>query len=93
MRSHRYEHVHVAIRLDGHLDYRWSDWFAGLALVHEPDGTTTLRGTVTDQAQLHGILAQVRDLGATLISVIPLDEHGPTDGDPSGPSEAPPAQP
>jgi hypothetical protein len=27
--------------------------------------TTTLRGIVTDQAELHGLLAKVRDLGAT----------------------------
>ena len=31
--------------------------------------TTTLRGAVADQAELHGLLAKVRDLGATLISV------------------------
>ncbi len=57
------------IHLDGHLDQRWSTWFDGLAVIHEADGTTTLRGAVTDQAELHGLLAKVRDLGATLISV------------------------
>ena len=40
---------------------------------HEDDGTTTLRGAVTDQAELHGLLAKVRDLGATLISVTPQE--------------------
>ena len=59
------------IHLDGHLDQRWSTWFDGLAVIHEADGTTTLRGAVTDQAELHGLLAKVRDLGATLISVTP----------------------
>ena len=57
------------IRLEGHLDEHWSTWFDGLTLRHEDDGTTTLRGTVTDQAELHGLLAKVRDLGATLLSV------------------------
>jgi hypothetical protein len=57
------------IRIVGHLDERWSAWFGGLALVREDDGTTTLRGPVADQADLHGLLAKVRDLGATLISV------------------------
>lgn len=63
----------VEIRIEGHLDQHWSAWFGALTLTHEPDGTTTLRGTVTDQAQLHGVLAQIRDLGATLISLTPLD--------------------
>ena len=60
------------LRIKGHLDERWSTWFYGLAIVHEGDGTTTLRGVVTDQAELHGLLARVRDLGATLISVTPI---------------------
>jgi len=57
------------LRLEGHLDEHWSTWFDGLTLRHESDGTTTLRGSVTDQAELHGLLAKVRDLGATLVSV------------------------
>jgi hypothetical protein len=57
------------LRIEGHLDDHWSTWFDGLTLTREDDGTTTLRGVVTDQAELHGLLAKVRDLGATLISV------------------------
>jgi hypothetical protein len=64
--------AHYEIRVAGHLDHRWSAWFVGLAIVHEDDGTTILRGAVTDQAELHGLLAKVRDLGATLISVTPI---------------------
>lgn len=63
------------VRVEGHLDRRWSSWFDGLALTHEPDGTTTLRGHVTDQARLHGLLDKVRDLGATLLSVTTLDRR------------------
>lgn len=33
------------------------------------DGTTLLAGSVVDQAALHGVLARIRDLGLTLISV------------------------
>lgn len=61
--------VRYELRVEGHLDERWSAWFDGMALVHEDDGTTSLRGSVADQAALHGHLARVRDLGATLISV------------------------
>jgi hypothetical protein len=53
----------------GHLDEHWSTWFGGLTLIREDDGTTTLRGAVIDQAELHGLLAKVRDLGAPLLSV------------------------
>ena len=61
------------LRIDGHLDEHWSAWFGGLVLTHADDGTTTLRGPVTDQAELHGLLAKVRDLGATLLSVKTID--------------------
>ena len=57
------------LRIAGHLDRQWSSWFGGLELTHEDDGTTSLRGVVADQAELHGLLAKVRDLGTNLISV------------------------
>ena len=60
---------HYELRLDGHLDEHWFTWFDGLTLVRENDGTTTLHGVVVDQAELHGLLAKVRDIGATLISI------------------------
>ena len=72
--------MRYAIRIDGHLDEHWSTWFGGLAITHEDDGTTTLRGDVADQSELHGLLAKVRDLGAHLISVTPIsaaDDVGP----------------
>lgn len=61
------------LRIAGHLDERWSAWFGGLTLTHTDEGTTILRGPVTDQAELHGLLAKVRDLGATLLSVQAID--------------------
>ena len=61
------------IRLKGHLDARWSDWFDGLSFTHASDGTTVIHGLVADQAALHGLLAKVRDLGLPLVSVIHID--------------------
>jgi hypothetical protein len=61
------------IRVKGHLDARWASWFDGLALTHERDGTTVLRGPVADQAALHGLLSRVRDLGLPLVSVAEID--------------------
>lgn len=61
------------LRVAGLLDQHWSPSFGGFILTHEEGGTTTLSGTVTDQAQLHGLLARIRDLGVTLISVAVID--------------------
>ena len=58
------------IRLKGHLDYQWTEWFGGLTLTLEDNGETLLTGPVIDQAALHGLLRKVRDLGMPLISVI-----------------------
>jgi hypothetical protein len=58
------------IRLKGHLSARWTDWFDGLSLTQESDGTTVIRGWVVDQAALHGLLSKVRDLGLPLIAVV-----------------------
>jgi hypothetical protein len=65
------------LRIQGHLDQHWSSWFGGLTLTLEPDGTTTLRGPVTDQSELHGLLTKIRDLGVALISVTPIDPAQP----------------
>lgn len=65
--------ISYQIRVLGHLDPHWSTWFTGLTLTQEDDGTTSLSGVVTDQAELHGLLAKVRDIGATLLSVTPVD--------------------
>jgi GTPase len=61
--------THYELRVEGHLDEHWSAWFGGLTLNREDDGTTTLRGVVIDQAELHGLLAKIRDLGTPLLSV------------------------
>jgi hypothetical protein len=63
------EPARYRLRVAGRIDDRWAAWFGGLTLTHDSDGTTSLTGQVRDQAELHGLLAKVRDLGVTLISV------------------------
>ena len=70
--------THYQIRLQGHLDTRWSDWFDGLALSHEADGTTLLSGPVIDQSALHGLLLKIRDLGVPLVSINPDCSRDPS---------------
>src|SRR5689334_22845387 len=60
------------IRVRGHLGSHPAPWFDGLELVDEDDGTTVIRGSVVDQAALHGLLTRFRDLGIPLVSLTEL---------------------
>ncbi|MGA9748624.1 MAG: GNAT family protein [Nocardioides sp.] len=57
------------VRVAGHLDDHWSDWLGGFTIARHPNGTSTLTGTAADQAQLHGVLAGLRDVGAELLDL------------------------
>ena len=64
------------IRIKGHLDKQWADWFNGLTITREENGDTLLTGPIIDQAALHGLLRKVRDLvGMPFVSVIRV-RHG-----------------
>ena len=57
------------IKLRGHLDQRWSEWFADLKFAYLDEDVTLLSGSLSDQAALHGLLERIRDLNLTLLSV------------------------
>jgi hypothetical protein len=66
--------------VQGHLDRHWTDWFAGLRITHEANGTTTLAGPLADQTALHGVLIKIRDLGLPLLAVATLTiDESPND--------------
>lgn len=46
--------------------------FGDLSLTHD-QGNTVLEGCIRDQAELHGVLQRVSDLGLTLLSVSAVD--------------------
>jgi hypothetical protein len=71
--ENRHEPGQYEIRLKGHLDDKWADWFDGLTITRADNGETLLHGTVIDQAALHGVLRKVRDLGLPLLSVRQVD--------------------
>lgn len=59
----------IRVRVQGELAPSWSAVLADLAVAAEPEGTTLVSGELPDQAALHGLLAAIRDLGLSLISV------------------------
>jgi len=65
------------IRLQGRLDPRWSTRFDGMTLT-TGDGITLLEGPVVDQAALHGLLHQLRDIGLPLVSVTQVEYDAAT---------------
>jgi hypothetical protein len=61
------------IRIKGHLDRKWADWFAGLSITSLENGETLLTGPVLDQAALYGLLRKVRDVCLPLVAVIRIE--------------------
>ena len=66
----------VEIRVKGHIDAHWSDWFEGMTIRHTEQDETILLGTVVDQAALYGVLAKLRNLGLSLLSVNSVESEG-----------------
>lgn len=70
------EPARYEIRVAEHLDGQRANWLGDLEIVHSEFGETTLRGEMTDQPALYGVLGKMRDLGLTLISVQRLSPLG-----------------
>jgi hypothetical protein len=77
------------IRVRGRLASRWAEWFDGMTLSPDEDGTTVISGVVADQSALHGLLRKLGDLGLPLVSVTrsrPTDAKAPTSTTPTHPT-------
>ena len=57
------------IRVKGHLEAGWLDWFEGPQIQNLENGETSLIGLITDQLALRGVLDKLWDLGLTLLSL------------------------
>lgn len=62
----------IIIKIQGHLDKKWKDRFDGFDISYE-GSNTLLSGNIKDEANLHGIFNQIRDLNLKLISVNPAE--------------------
>ena len=63
------------IRVKGHLDDTWVDWFEGLTIDNREDGEAQLSGYLPDQAALQGVISRISSLGLSLISVNAVSEE------------------
>ena len=70
------------IRVQGRLDQRWSTWFDGLTISYEGEDITVLRGSLVDEAALHGILIKVCDLALPLLAMSRVAAPGPDSSSP-----------
>ena len=57
------------IRIMGQISDQWSDWFSGMEIRTSANDETTLRGYLSDQAELIGVLYRLQALNLTIVSV------------------------
>lgn len=65
------------IKVHGHLEREWAEWFDKMTIRRETNGDTTFTGPVTNQAALHRLLTKVRNLGLLLLSIVRIDPGDP----------------
>jgi len=58
------------IKVQGHLNENWKDWFEGLEISYEGNNTI-LTGNLKDEAHMHGVFNRIMDLNLIIISVNP----------------------
>jgi len=69
--------AYYEIRLLGHLESVWAEWFGGLFVTNLDNGEALLSGYLADQAALHGVLNRISSLGLILISVNTVSQDEP----------------
>jgi hypothetical protein len=66
--------MHVSIRVKDHLNPCWQEWFSGLQITQEPQGTSLFTGPLPDQAALFGVLLKIRNLNLRLLALAVEEE-------------------
>ena len=67
--------LNIEIRVEELINSEWSEWFKGFTISYSEDDSI-IRGEIQDQSALYGLLAKLRDLGLTLISIKTSDSGG-----------------
>ena len=68
--------MQVSIRVKGHLDAGlWQEWFSGLEITPEPEGTSLFSGSLPDQAALFGVLLNIRSMNLRLLALTVEEEE------------------
>ena len=73
----------IIIRIKGHLNENWKDWFDGVEISYEGD-ITVLTCENKDQAYVHGILNQIRDQARRVKRLVKAAEEGKAGGEADG---------
>lgn len=63
----------VNIKIKGHLDSKWKDWFDGVVIYQDADNTV-IEGNLEDESKIHGTMNMIRDLNLKLLSINTIDE-------------------
>jgi hypothetical protein len=69
--------LRVEVRVKGQIDTEWSEWFEGFRITHTDQGETILIGTLADQSAQYGLIAKLRDLGLSLVSMESTEVEAP----------------
>ena len=59
----------VRIKVRGHLKEWFGDYFGGLNLKYNEDGSCTLTGKLQDSVAFYGLILNLRDSGVELLSL------------------------
>ena len=62
------------IKIQGHLNGKWKDFFEGMEISYEGNNTI-LTGNLKDEAHMHGILNIIRDYNLILISINTVERY------------------
>ncbi len=69
----------VKVRSAAHLDCWIEEYFDGLTVNHQSDGTTLVRGNLPDRPALYGFVLKLRDAGVDLLSLQAKKQQKPID--------------
>ncbi len=76
--------AYYEICINGYLSPQYASWFEEMTITVNEETSppqTIIRGYVSDQAALYGLISRVRDLGLTLLSVKRIEREEVEDDD------------